>query len=450
MATPDARNPLTDGKPRPPLEREITVRNVAVATVCMIGFALSYGMFGYTLGISMIPMTTQFHWSRTEFSFAMTFMTLSGAIMFPFIGRIIDRVGVKPVVLVGATVAGLTAMLISRQTANVTTFYAAFAVLGACGPIGIGYMKIIAALFKRNRGKMLALFGVESSVAMAGVPWALGQIYLHYGWPMLYIAAGAAMLCLLPMIALGLPSAGKLAVIAGHAATEPTAKPVLPGLTISQAARTQPFWIILSVSVVILGPLTGAIPHVIPFLEQKGFSVTVATTYASISLLLGFVGAAYAGLMLDRFNTAKIAAPSYAAMAIGMFLLLTVTPTFGGFALLYTAASFGGFAASSTSPMNTYFHTRFFGLRAFTEVMGWERGVTAVVAAIGAPVMGYVYDQTHSYHAVFVFLVFPPIVAATLYLFIGRYRYAANIETAPAEPMADTSPLAIAIGAPAE
>jgi cyanate permease len=85
--------------------------------------------------------------------------------------------------------------------------------------------------------------------------------------------------------------------------------------------------------------------------------------------------------------------------------------------------------------MNTYFFTRFFGLKALAEVSGWSLAITAVLLAPAPMVFGLIYDKTRSYDAALWVLGGGLFIAIVLYLFLGPYRYAASIGSTP-EPAA--------------
>ncbi|MEI9964567.1 MAG: hypothetical protein WDM92_07575 [Caulobacteraceae bacterium] len=90
--------------------------------------------------------------------------------------------------------------------------------------------------------------------------------------------------------------------------------------------------------------------------------------------------------------------------------------------------------------MATYFHTRFFGLRAFTTVYGVQQALTDVAFGLAPVAVGFVYDRTGSYNIPLFAIVGAALVSAIIYAMLGPYRYAANLGAAPAP--AETGPAA--------
>ncbi|HKT78312.1 MAG TPA: MFS transporter, partial [Sphingobium sp.] len=54
-------------------------------------------LFFYTLGIFIRPLQAEFGWSRGSLSLAVLISGIVLAIASPFVGRLVDRVGVRPV-----------------------------------------------------------------------------------------------------------------------------------------------------------------------------------------------------------------------------------------------------------------------------------------------------------------------------------------------------------------
>ncbi len=182
-------------------ESDFTPRKIKIAVGVMAGqiFATSILPFA-AMSLVLLPMTKEFGWSRTEFSFATTCIFFFGSISLWPIGRIADRIGVRPVLLFGTTIVGLVTLAMSLQTRSLTMLYVLYGLLGIFGSTGVVYMKIIAATFTRNRGKAMAILGAESMAATALVPLMANALLLNLGWRDMYVAFGAIILVLVPVL----------------------------------------------------------------------------------------------------------------------------------------------------------------------------------------------------------------------------------------------------------
>ena len=138
------------------VESDFSVRKLRIAGVCLMGqlFGSSMLLIG-PLSMLMLPMTKEFGWSRSQFSYSTSAVMWAGALALPIVGRLIDRRGVRPVVLTGTCLLGLLSLTLARQTASLWLFYLLYALVGVFGAIAVGYGKIMGALFTQHRGKAM-------------------------------------------------------------------------------------------------------------------------------------------------------------------------------------------------------------------------------------------------------------------------------------------------------
>lgn len=430
-------------------EGDFSRRKIKIATAILVGQTFATSILPYSaLTFVMIPMTREFGWTRTQFSFATTFLFIFGAVSLWPIGRIADRVGVRPVILTGTTIVGLVTIAMSRQTASLALLFALYTLLGMFGSTGVAYTKVAAALFTQNRGKALAILGAESTVAAAIIPILTNFLMLNYGWRTMYMVFGALILAIVPILYFTIEEPGQIGInlrphwvyksapsaAAAAAAVAPDRQapplsrpPRLEGMRLSVALKDWVFWLITAA--VMFGMLiaTGMTAHMIPALIGKGFSQTFAAEMTSLFLLAGIGGSLVGGFAVDRFQTAKVGAPFSLLAAVGAFLLMIVTSSYGGNAVLVVAMALGGFTFAAYRPMGTYFQTRFFGLGSFTEIISFQFMITNPISAFSAPLVGVIYGRTHSYHIAFMLMAISPLLAAFVWLVLPKYRYSANI-----------------------
>lgn len=413
-------------------ESDFSPRKIRIATVCLVGmlFGTSLLPFG-AAALVMLPMTAEFGWSRTEFSLSTTFLMWFGALSVPYLGRLTDRLGARPVILCGTGVVGLVTLAMAFQSGQLWQFYACYALLGIFGSSGVAYSKVTAALFTKNRGKALAIFGVESTIAASILPAVNNALIVHYGWRGLYVAFGCVILGLLPLLYLMLEEPGRPRGRAAAAQSLPPGGFVTHGMTSGQAMRDRTFWLLVLASVLAGAPGSGMMTHMVAAIMERGFSQTTAANVLSAAMLVGVAGTLTGGFIVDRFQTAKVNIPFSLSSAAGVFLLWSVSASFGGVPLLIAAMALHWAAFSAALPMGSYFRTRYFGLRSFTEISGFQSAILAISMGFAPPLIGRIYDQTHSYDMAFALMIGGALCAAAVYLVLGPYRYAANAEATP-------------------
>lgn len=415
-----------------PVESDFSRRKMRIALVALIG-----GLFGSNLlpfgalTFAMLPMTQEFGWSRTEFSWATTALMLCGSCAIPFMGRAADRLGVRPVILIGTGAVGLVTLAVAHVGANPWPFWLCFALLGAFGCSAVAYTKVTAALFTRHRGKALAVFGAESAVVMAVSPLLTNYLVENYGWRGMFTTYGFLILAILPLVFFLLPEPhtlpGESAWRRSRSAVRPPrGAPLLdvPGMTAGEAVRDRVFWTLVIASICAMAPGAGLMNHLVAAVVDKGFSQTLAASVGSFSMLLGVIWTMLGGWAADRVQSARINVPFQLFSALGMFLFSIVTPVVGGVALLFVAYSLQGLGLTAGRPMQTYFQTRFFGMRCFAEISAIQSAPLSIAMGLAAPLMGWIYDTTHSYQLAFTISIVGLLIAAGLFLTLGHYRFA--------------------------
>ena len=89
---------------------------------------LSGGTFFYGFGLLVAPLTAEFGWSRAAISAAFSLRTEVGGIAAPVFGFLIDRFGVRRLMLLGVWVVAIGFALLS-QTHSLLAFYGAVVVI---------------------------------------------------------------------------------------------------------------------------------------------------------------------------------------------------------------------------------------------------------------------------------------------------------------------------------
>ena len=433
-----------DGPAVQAFEGDFSPRKLKVALGILFGQSFGTSILPYSaLMLMLMPLTHQFGWTAAQFSWAVTCLFVAGAVSLWPIGRLADKVGVRPVLLAGTIMVGLITLGMSFQTASLWQFYFYYAVLGIFGSTGVTYTKVVAALFTQHRGKAMAILTAETTLARAGIPLVVNWLLLNEGWRTMYVVFGIVILAMVPILFFTIDepgefgTAGKISWRKKKATPEEAAPPPqkidLPGMTIWEALKDPVFWLNTLAAFIGLFIFNGMFPHIIPALVGKGFSQTTVVELQSIATVIAFAGALIGGWAVDRFQTAMVAAPVSVIAALGAILTMLVSPTFGGVPLLAAILIFGALSFNALFPMGTYFATRFFGLGSLAEIVAVQFAITNVFAGLSAPLFGWIFDTTHSYDSVFMITTVLNLLVALIWLIMPKYRYAANIGQMPAE-----------------
>ena len=148
--------------------------------VALGGFVMTIATVPMFHGMSVwaVALEHQFHWTRTQLGFALTFTRIEGGIMGPVEGYLTDKVGTRRMVLVGMIILGFGFLMFGRIE-NLWMFYVAYMVMALGQGLGswVPVMTLLNHWFQRQKSTAISRANVISRVgALALVPalaWAV-------------------------------------------------------------------------------------------------------------------------------------------------------------------------------------------------------------------------------------------------------------------------------------
>lgn len=398
-------------------ESDFSARKLKIAFACLIGLMIAGGGFAQgAIALVMQPLQHSFGWSRGEIGFSLTLMTWASALAMPFLGRRMDRMGSRRVLLVTAGLITVVTLSLAAATSSILQFWGCFAVLGLLNGSQVGYTKVVSGLFTRHRGKAFALFTAESTVVAAVLPQLMKLFVEGSGWRGLFVWLAAIKLVLaLPIMIAWLKDPDP----APGATPDPA---LLEGESLAEALRTRTFWLMTLANAGGGLVIYGMIPHLVGMMQGAGLSLSAAVNAMSLMALANVMGQLSSGFVVDRVQTPKVAAAYLCLFFVGVFLVSRASAATGP-VLLYTGVILMGLGGGSQMPMRNYFFTRYFGLRGFGAILGTFMAISAVLTAPAPFVIGLIYDRTHSYSGAFAMFMVAAAISIGAFLVLPRYRY---------------------------
>ena len=143
-----------------------------VASSLIINF-FGAGVAVYSFGLFATPLLNEFGWERSELYLATTISAIAGGFSGPFVGRWIDRHGIKPFVPICAFMAGLLLALLTL-TQTIWYFYAVylFMTIARVGVSPVPTNTMLSNWFEKKRGTTLGI--VETGISWGGVVFTIG------------------------------------------------------------------------------------------------------------------------------------------------------------------------------------------------------------------------------------------------------------------------------------
>jgi MFS family permease len=384
-----------------------------VVLAACLGVMAGFGsLFVYTFAVFVKPLSAQFGWNREAISLGFGLAAISLGLISPLLGRWIDRIGPRRIILPCMTIYGCAILSLAFLHSHIGQFYVTCVVLGLVGngAAHLAYSRSISTWFQQRLGTALAFVMVGAGLGAMILPILAQSVITRAGWRAAYLSLGSLALLL------GLPLSWRY--IRERGLIRQDSAPVSHcGMTWQQGLRSPAFWIIVAVLFVSSISMNGAITHLSALLTDRGITARDAALCASMlggSSLLGRIGV---GWLLDRLFGARVALVVNLATAAGIFLLARAN----SFPVGYVAAALIGIGAGGEAAITPYLLTRYFGLRAFSTLYGLTWTFYAAAGAIGPVILGRAFDLTGSYSSLLVTLAVALAFAAAMNLLLPKY-----------------------------
>ncbi|GAC1538865.1 MAG: MFS transporter [Candidatus Velthaea sp.] len=404
-----------------------TFESWRIVGVAALGLFLSLGtIVVLSFGVYVKPLSADFHASRTAISLAFTIQSIVTALCVPLVGRLIDRLGARIVIIVGTALFGLVLVSSELVGNTIASLYILYAMLGIIGSTTspVPYGVIVSRWFDARRGLALGFMACGLGLGAIFIPIFSQRLIAMFGWRHSYAGFGVATLALvLPVIALFLRQSPRSAPSLG---TEtPVTAPMMDadsnGLPWDEIRRKPAFWFMIFAYFLASASLVGCVVHLPAMIVDRGGNaadVAGVSSAIGVALLIGRFGT---GVLLDRIFGPRLAMLVFGGAGVGICIL------FAGFTGLpvLVAAFLLGLATGAEIDMIAFLMGRYFGLRALGTAFAFGFASYVLAGALGVYLMGAGFDATHAYTLPLAGLAASMFLAIVLIGRLGPYRYAA-------------------------
>ena len=384
-----------------------------VVLAACLGVMAGFGsLFVYTFSVFVKPLAAEFGWSREAISSGFAIAAVTLGLCSPLLGRWIDSLGPRRIILICMTVYGCGIASLSLLHFGLTQFYLTCFVLGAVGngAAHLAYSRSISTWFQRRLGIALAFVMAGAGSGAMILPVIAQSIISRSGWRAAYASLGGLALLL------GLPLSWRYIRERGGSRRKSAPVPQ-SGMTWQQGLRSSAFWIVTAILFASSISMNGAITHLSALLTDRGLSAGNAALCASLLGGSSLLGRVVVGWLLDRFFGPRVALAINLITALGILLLARASSFPEG----CLAAALIGIGAGGEAATTPYLLTRYFGLRAFSTLYGLTWTFYAAAGAIGPVILGRAFDATGSYASLLVILAAALGVAAVTNLLLPSY-----------------------------
>ncbi|NYE45340.1 MFS family permease [Spinactinospora alkalitolerans] len=386
----------------------------------MSGVVLALSGPGQTAGISVFVdhIIADLDVSRSAVSLAYMVGTLCGAFALPWIGRAVDRFGVRRVLALVALAFGAFLSLLAsvQELVGLTVGFVGARAMGQGGMTMIATTAVGIAVTRR-RGTALGITTAAGTAGISLFPLLSERVITEIGWRHTFLAeAGLIWIVVLPIAWWGMrgvrrvPEEGERSGADGHGPAEATAWPL------RSIVRTSMFWAISS-AVACSGLVTTAVFfHQVSVLGEQGLTPTEAAANFLPQTLAGLLASLLFSAATDRFSPKLLISGAMAVHAVTLVLLPLVSP--GVTAMAYGATL--GAAAAGARGVEAAAFPYYYGTASLGTLRGLTQSIAVASTAVGPLLLSLGHDLTGSYEPVVVLLAALPAAIAVAAPFARR------------------------------
>lgn len=411
---------------------------------------LASAAFRSSMGVMVVPFETEFQWSRSAISLAVSVNLVLYGVTAPFAAALMERFGIRQVVVAALALISLGTALTLFMNASwqLVILWGVFVGLGV-GATALVFGALVAnRWFATRRGLVMGLLGAA---------WATGQLVFLPIITMVIESAGWRYASLL----IALLSAGLIPIVwlvlrdrpsdvgrrpygaVGELTTDEKAQNTThSGLTAARSAidglvqgmHTRSFWLLAGTFFVCGWTTNGIIStHFVSAAHDHGMGATAAAGLLAIVGIFDLIGTIGSGWLTDRFDPRVLLSAYYvlrASALLGLPLLLgpNIDPPLIVIMILF------GLDWVATVPPTAILCSRIYGREKGPIIFGWVFAAHMIGAAVAATVSGAIRDSAGDYATAWYLAGALAVLAALAALYLPRTAAVGSTESQELSP----------------
>jgi MFS family permease len=390
----------------------------AMVAIASLGIFASGPGQSHTFSVFIDPISRDLGISKATIATAYGIATLGAAFLLPQTGRLVDRFGARKAMVAISILLGFCCMFFGAA-ANFLWLAIAFATLRffGQGSMMLCSANFVSQWFSKKRGFAMGLMALGFGISMAVHP-PLGQhLIATIGWRNAWFALGVItwITMLPPLLLLAVDKPEEVGLRPDGAKLDPTtdtasADQAITGLTLQEALRTLPFYIVSAGWFSIAMLVTTLHFWQVQILTKQSISAEFAAQSFTISAIAMVITMPVVGRLFDRLRTRYVFALTLLITATSLTAITLATTS--TFAVAY-AIIFGINNAFSLT-MFGYIWPRYFGRKHLGAVQGTGQMIGVFGASLGPFPVGWAFDAIGDATWTLRFLTLLPVLIAII------------------------------------
>ncbi len=357
-----------------------------------------------TPGVLMVPLENEFGWSTAAISGAVAINIALFGLIGPFAASLMDRWGLRRMVLCALAVLAVTVALTTQMTAQWQLVLLWGVFVGASTGVTAMVLAVVVTnrWFETRKGVVLGALSAANATGQLLFLPMLARLIQSSGWrsAALVVAAIAVFVFLLVLVflrdkpeSIGLKPFGWKPPVENSVYQK---SPLSPMAALRFALRSPAFWV-LGGSFAMCGASTNGLigTHLIPACHDFGISEVKAANLLALMGIFDIVGTTASGWLTDRFSSRYLLFTYYSIRGLSLLFLPHLLAS--GSSQLNWFAMFYGLDWIATVPPTVRLTSDAFGKENTGVIYGWIGASHQLGASLAALTAGTVRTAVGSY-----------------------------------------------------
>jgi MFS family permease len=285
--------------------------------------------------VLIVPLEDAFGWSRSDISLAVAINVLLFGLVSPFAAALMEKFGIRKVVMSALTTVSLGAFL----TIFIQAPWQLIATWGVIVGVGTGSMALVFAAtvanrwFVAKRGLVTGILTAASATGQLIFLPGLSHLAQTYGWKSVSLTVASFAMLVVPFVFFLLrdkPADLGILPYGAPADWQPPAKSELSAValaidTLKQSSTRKDFWYLFG-SFFVCGLSTSGLigTHFIPAAHDHGMPTTLAASLLAMVGVFDVIGTVFSGWLTDRYDPRKLLFFYFGLRGLSLFLLPSI------------------------------------------------------------------------------------------------------------------------------